>query len=260
MSAPPPPWFVELLAHRRWVYRTRPFPHVYVRDVFTLDFYRRLAEEFQRLRTSQPDLFTKVTDGYGAGGVSLTRIGNGPFEVFLSRAWNDLIAGVVGVGVTGDVEGSLHRHPPGSPRGWPHHDLTPAWFPEPIPEPTRAGLPSAEIDLKSGARPEGVPARELVRAVAVLFYLGNGPWQPGAGGETGLFADIGTLDPTTGQPIPAISIPPVDNSMIVFECTPRSWHTFLGANISARNCVVMWLHRPREQAEQLWGGERIVQW
>ncbi|NKY46983.1 2OG-Fe(II) oxygenase family protein [Nocardia cerradoensis] len=254
-EAPLPRWFIDLLAHRRWIRRTRPFPHVYVRDVFVAEFYQRLAAEFDRVRSERPDLFGPVAAGYGASGASLTRMRNGPLEVFLSRAWHDLIERVAGVSGSGDVEGSVHHHPPGSPRGWPHHDLTPAWFPGAEPGPEAVGLPADDIDLKSGARPAGVPAREMVRAVAVLFYLGNGEWQPGDGGETGLFADIGTADPA-----PTVVIPPLDNSMVVFECTPRSWHTFLGANTAARNSVVMWLHRPKEQAASRWGGDRIVNW
>ena len=39
----------ELLANRRWVRRTRPFPHVYARVVFVPDFYARLDGEFDVL-------------------------------------------------------------------------------------------------------------------------------------------------------------------------------------------------------------------
>ncbi|AHH22300.1 hypothetical protein NONO_c75450 [Nocardia nova SH22a] len=252
-EAPLPRWFVDLLAHRRWIRRTRPFPHVYVRDVFVAEFYQRLAAEFERAHAERPELFTPVAAGYSATGAGLGELRNGPLEVFLSRAWHDLIERVAGVPATGDVEGSLHHHAPGSPRGWLHHDLSPAWFRETAPAAGEVGLPFDGINVKTGERPAGVPARELVRAVAVLFYLGNGPWQPGDGGETGLFTD-GTA------PAPAVVVPPLDNSMIVFECTPRSWHTFLGANTGPRNSVVMWLHRPREEAERRWGGNRIVNW
>lgn len=254
-EAPLPRWFTDLLAHRRWVRRTRPFPHVYVRDVFVEEFHQRLVAEFERVRTAQPAVLTPVADGYSASGVTLTKVRNGPLEVFLSRAWHDLIERVAGVPGTGDVEGSLHHHEAGSPRGWPHHDLTPAYFPAPAPAPGTVGLPAAGIDLKTGARSAGTPARELVRAVAVLYYLANDEWKAGDGGETGLFADLAAT-----TPVPAVTVPPLNNSMIVFECTPRSWHTFLGNNTAARNCVVMWLHRPKQEAVQRWGGDRIVHW
>jgi hypothetical protein len=243
-EAPLPRWFTDLLAHRRWVHRTRPFPHVYVREVFVREFYDRLATEFTALQ-KQPGLFRPIAPEYGATGVNLWQLGKGPLELFMSRAWHDLITAVAGVpdDVTGDVEGSLHHHDPDSPRGWPHSDLAPAWFPGAAPGPDTVGLPGDTVDLKTGERPDGVAARELVRAVAVLFYLGNPEWQPGQGGETALFSAAG---PDTPQPV--VHVPPLNNSMIVFECTPRTWHTFAGDNTGARNSLVMWLHRPRELA------------
>ncbi|WP_216896514.1 2OG-Fe(II) oxygenase family protein [Nocardia alni] len=256
-QAPLPRWFTDLLAHRRWVHRTHPFPHVYVREVFDRRFYERLAAEFEKVSDPASGLFGPVAQGYSATGANLTAIRDSPLEIFLSRAWHDLIAGVVGArgAVTGDVEGSLHHHEPNSPRGWPHNDLAPAWFPDRVPGPGEVGLPAKDIDLKSGARPDGVEARELVRAVAVLFYLGNGDWQPGHGGETSLFTA-----PDSAAPESMVKVPPLNNSMIVFECAPRTWHTFAGGNTAARNSVVMWLHQPREQAVRRWGGTGIVDW
>jgi hypothetical protein len=256
-ETPLPRWFTDLLAHRHWVRRTQPFPHVYVREVFVRGFYDRLAGEFERVLREQPGLFGSVAEGYGATGVNLTQVRNGPMELFLTRAWHDLLARLVGVQdeATGDVEGSLHHHPPDSPRGWPHHDLAPAWFPGQAPGPDTVGLIGEDVDLETGATRDGAAARELVRAVAVLFYLGNAEWQPGAGGETALFS---AADRNTSQP--AVHVPPLNNSMVVFECTPRSWHTFAGANTAARNSVVMWLHRPREQAVRRWGGAAIANW
>ncbi|WP_328407557.1 2OG-Fe(II) oxygenase [Nocardia sp. NBC_00403] len=250
-----PPWFVELFAHRRWIRRAGPFPHVYARDVFVPEFFQRLTEEFQRVLRQQSEAFTQVTDGYSASGVPLTTLRDGPLALFLSREWHDLIAGVAGVATTGDVEGSLHHHPVGSPSGWPHNDLNPAWFAGPAPGPGEIRTPDGTVDLKTGARDSAITARETVRAVAVLFYLGNPGWTVGDGGETALYEHI-----AGSSPVPALTVPPLDNSMVLFECTPRSWHTFVGNNAAARNSVVMWLHRPKSDAVQRWGGDRIAQW
>ncbi|WP_433757792.1 2OG-Fe(II) oxygenase family protein [Nocardia sp. CA-135398] len=92
-----------------------------------------------------------------------------------------------------------------------------------------------------------------MRAVAVLFYFGNPDWRPGDGGETGLFAHIGA------NPVPALTVPPLNNSLLLFECTPRSWHSFVGDNVAARNSVMMWLHRPKEDVLRRWGGDSIAQ-
>ncbi len=249
-------WFGQLFAHRRWIRRSHPFPHVYARDVFVPEFYRRLAEELRRVRRERPGLFETVTAGYSADGIRLTDLRDGPLGVFSSREWHDLVARLGGAEATGDIEGSIHHHEPGSPFGWPHNDLNPAWFPGPPPDRDEVRLPDDTVDIKTGARAPGVVARETVRAVAVLFYLGNPGWQPGDGGETALYDHV-----ADGATLPSVVlVPPLDNSLLLFEVTPRSWHTFAGNNVRDRNSVVMWVHRTRADAERRWGGDKIVYW
>ncbi|MGQ4597929.1 2OG-Fe(II) oxygenase family protein [Nocardia sp. R6R-6] len=249
-------WFAELFAHRRWVRRSQPFPHVYARDVFVPEFYQRMTDELHRVRRERPELFVSIADGYSADGVRLSDLRDGPLAIFSSREWHDLVARLGGVEATGDIEGSLHHHPPGSPFGWPHNDLNPAWFPGPAPGPDEVRLPDRTVDTKTGSRESGVAARETVRAVAVLFYLGNPGWQPGDGGETALYDHV-----ADDAALPSVTlVPPLDNSLVLFEVTPRSWHTFAGNNAKDRNSVVMWVHRPRAEAERRWGGDTIVHW
>ncbi|MGV9721033.1 2OG-Fe(II) oxygenase family protein [Nocardia beijingensis] len=257
LATPPvPQWFAELFAHRRWIRRSRPFPHVYARDVFVPEFYRRLAEEVDRVRVRRPELFAPIAAGYSADGVRLADLRDGPLAVFSSREWHDLVARLGGVEATGDVEGSLHHHGPGSPFGWPHNDFNPAWFPGPPPGPGEVRLPDDTVHTKTGARAPGVVARETVRAVAVLFYLGNPGWEPGDGGETALYDHV-----AEGAALPSVTlVPPLDNSLLLFEVTPRTWHTFAGNNVEDRNSVVMWVHRTKADAERRWGGDRIVHW
>ncbi|MEU8895320.1 2OG-Fe(II) oxygenase [Nocardia sp. NPDC048505] len=252
-----PAWFTELFAHRRWVRRATPFPHIYVRDVFVEEFYHRLATEYERVRRDRQPEFHVVSEHYSADAISLNKLRNGPLALFGSREWHDLIAGVTGVRGTGDIEGAVHHHPPESPRGWPHSDLAPAWFGGPAPTAEEIRLPDDTVDIQTGERESGVEARELVRGVAVMFYLANDPgWEAGDGGETALFAHVnGRHDPE-----PDLLVPPLNNSMVIFECTPRSWHSFAGGNTHDRNSVVMWLHRPKSEAVRRWGEDHIVKW
>ncbi|MBF6127802.1 2OG-Fe(II) oxygenase [Nocardia brasiliensis] len=251
-----PQWFADLFAHRRWIRRTQPFPHVYARDVFVPEFYQRLTEEFSRVRREEADRFGRVAANYSADGLGLAELRDGPFGVFTSREWHDLVAGVAGVTATGDVEGSVHHHAPGAPYGWPHNDLNPAWFPGDPPGPDEVRLPGDGVDTKTGEHPPGVTARANVRAVAVLFYFGNPDWQPGDGGETALYDNL-----AEGETMPNLTlVPPLDNSLILFEVTPRTWHTFAGNNRRERSSVVMWVHRTKEDAVQRWGGDNIVYW
>ncbi|CAM4243980.1 2OG-Fe(II) oxygenase family protein [Nocardia ninae] len=251
-----PKRFADLFAHRRWIRRSDPFPHVYARDVFVPEYFARMSEDLARVRRESPDLFQQVAANYSADGIRLANLRGTAFDVFASREWHDLVAGIAGVTATGDVEGSVHHHAPGAPYGWPHNDLNPAWFPGEPPSPDEVRLPADSVDIKSGQREAGVLARESIRAVAVLFYFGNPEWQPGDGGETALYNNL-----SDGEKLPELTlIPPLDNSLILFEVTPRTWHTFAGGNIKDRNSVVMWVHRTKDDAVARWGGDKIVYW
>jgi 2OG-Fe(II) oxygenase superfamily len=172
----------------------------------------------------------------------------------VSREWHDLLARIVGVTATGDVSASVHHHDPGGASGWPHNDLNPGWFAEPAAGPDEVRLAAeGDVGYHHGTRPEGVPARETVRAVSLLFYLANPPWSPGDGGETGLYESV-------RADRPSVAVPPVNNSLVAFECTPFSYHGFISNHRAPRNSVVMWLHRDRGEAVERWGEQSIVSW
>jgi 2OG-Fe(II) oxygenase superfamily len=250
--APNPP-LRELIAHRRWVRRTVPFPHVVATNVFVADFYQRLHDQFLALLRDRPQAFNKGIANYDAAAADIGPY-DGPLSLFVSREWHDLLGALTGVTGTGDMIATMHHHDPGSRRGWPHNDLAPGWFGGPPPCPDEVRLAGVDgVGYRDGTRPDGVSARPGVRAASALFYVANEPWQPGDGGETGLFSS------GTGRQGPAAVVPPVNNSLVIFECTPYSQHTFLGAR-KPRNSVVMWIHRPLAETVQRWGERSIVYW
>lgn len=243
-----------LLRNRRWVRRRLPFPHVVARDVFVPAFYERLASQFREVERERPQAFRRDMPGYDATGAALGTFADGPLGVFVSRPWHDLMAGLFGVSATGDVNASLHHHEPGSADGWPHNDLNPGWFGG---APAGAGEVRLNTDYRvsyyTGEGPDATPARETVRAVSLLFYLANPDWHPGDGGETALYA-------RRSGGAPAVLVPPVNNSLVAFECTPHSFHGFVGNRRTVRNSVVMWVHRPPADVQDRWGAESIVRW
>lgn len=245
-----------LLAHRRWVRRTDPFPHVVAQNVFTPEFYAAMHEQYLAFERMNPGLFQRSLGNYDATAVDLRQVQDGPLGVFLSRPWHDLMAGLFGVQATGDVSGNLHHHDPHSQSGWPHADFCPGWFPGPPPGTDEIRLSANDIvDYRKGPVRSGIEARETIRAVSLLFYLGNPDWTPGDGGETALFGS-GSGARREG---PAAVVPPVNNSLVMFECTPFSWHTFL-TNTKPRNAVVMWVHRSKADAIARWGERAIAYW
>src|SRR5690606_37200129 len=160
---PAPAWFVGLFAHRRWIRRTEPFPHVYAREVFTEEFSGRLRAEVARVRTTGGTGDTAspgATAGREHTAISLWELRDGPLALFTSREWHDLIAGlaeaVLPGGGAGAVTGTLRHHPVGGQAGETRHEPTGA-----------AG------------------------ALALLFHLGPAEWRAGDGGETALYPVAG---------------------------------------------------------------------
>jgi hypothetical protein len=249
------------LHNRQWFSNPRPFHHFHVRNVFETDVYSALEQHYLAVlarglsETPTRDRFARMA-GYDAYSFSFTREMEGPLTLFTSRRWHDLIASAYQLRATGDVRGGLHHHLPGSGTGGVHNDLNPGWFAG-QPQPGKVNLSDAALcsyHTGKAADPLVLP-RRTIRAVAVLFYLCNPLWQPGDGGETALFRSY-----SRSPDKPELTVPPIDNSMLVFECTPESWHTFVSNRLRPRNSVIMWLHRDYTEAVKHWGEEQIIKW
>jgi hypothetical protein len=253
----------DLLAQRRYWRRREPFPHVVAQDVFNPDVAAALEGAFASVlarglaAAREPERFCRSVPGYGAYVFHLGPGTDGPLSLFLSRDWHDLLARLFGVEATLDVDAALHHHERHSPSGWVHNDLNPGCF---VDQPRPDGVNASDVnacDYQTGeakVRSRGAP-REVVRAVALMYFLGNEPWSPGDGGETGLFADA-----WSDVGAPAARVPPRNNSLVAFECTPRSYHAFLTNPRATRSSVILWLHRRKAEVVARWGERSIQRW
>jgi hypothetical protein len=143
----------------------------------------------------------------------------------------------------------------GSQHGFPHNDLNPGWFlTSPLPD--DLAIAGSDIEYTTGTvldeTTESEPI-ETIRAASVLFYLANRKWEIGDGGGTGLYRS-GKDDIER----PVAMVPPLNNSMLMFECTPVSYHGFISNHRNPRNSIVMWLHRPKQEVVERWGERAIV--
>jgi hypothetical protein len=199
--------------------------------------------------------FGRGIPGYDVTAYTVTGRTPGPLSLFCSRSWHDMLAGLFGVNATGELNIALHHHAVGSLDGSPHNDLNPGWFAD---RPRSDGIivhdPAYGCDYRFGTEKPDVGTFERVRAVAVIFYLAN-PVRGVVGGETGLYR-------AASDPIdrPSEVVPPVNNSLVAFECTPTSFHAFISNRRVVRNCLVMWLHREKKEAIRRWGESSIVYW
>lgn len=215
----------QVLANRRWAWRRSPFAHVVAWNVFRPRVYGDLVQAFQAF--IQSDGALKYSDEHDFVGGPLTPDVAPPLDVFLSPTWHDVFGRLFGLDLIRHTSAGVHRHRPGSRSGFPHND----------------------IKIERSA--EGV---DCVRAVALLFYLNSPEWRPGDGGGTGLYRHW-------SNPVdqPNIVIPPVDNSLLAFECSPYSYHAFL-TNRRARDSIVVFLYRPLADFQAQWGPEGLSQY
>lgn len=196
-------------------------------------------------------------NNYTAYNMSLGPQEKSALALFTSRDWHDMVGGLFNTELTGEIDMSLHHHPAGSRGGWLHTDYSPGWF---IDNANAEGihLSSQEHGLyKTGRRTTDGAGRpwQRMRGIAMLFYLCNPGWEAADGGETGLYGSI--TDPVDR---PAGRIPPLNNSIVLFECTPFSYHTFMGNPRRPRNAIVWWAHRDFDKAVQCWGKEKVSWW
>jgi len=243
----------QIVANRRWQKRLTPFPHVIARDVFVPAVAAEIQEAVGRVLAD--DGMGPITR-YDASGWSFPPDIDWPLRLFTTRAWHDLISTAVDATTIAYVSGAIHHHEVGGESGRPHNDLNPVYFAEAEPRDGMVLLDGDQVDLKTGAtRDEGVAVRRTTRAVSILYYAANPPWHPGDGGETGLYER--RTDPVAR---PAVRVPPINNSLVAFACTPNSFHSFISNRVSPRTSITMWLHAADRDPMARWGEPSLELW
>ena len=240
-------WFRE---HRR------PFRHFRAQNVFPDDVYQALASRFSEiLRQSSAGVpgayqLAQSSPNYDARilGVddALARL----FSPLFSMEAIQQIHGLMDFPFIPIVDGALHSSPVGSRTGWIHTDFCAAWFDHSIPPagpflyPRRDRCEYFSGELKT----PGAAPRKYARAAALLFYLCNDGWRPGDGGETGLYGSQVLSSRSAVE-----FVPPLDNSLLLFECSPHSYHRFIHNPGRVRNSIILWIHATPELMQAKWG-------
>jgi hypothetical protein len=240
----------QMLSGHPWTRAMKPFPHFTAQDVFVPEFYAAFQEAFFKMIQVDQSYLPQ----HDIHGITITPGQEGAIAFFASKTWHDFLAKLLGIKVTAHVNVGLHRHRIRSANGFPHNDLNPGWF---VDHETNEGIVLAQPDLCSYTdgqiRQPNIKPRQVVRAAALIFYLANPQWYPGDGGETGLYERY-----SDSPEQPYLAIPPINNSLLAFECTPYSLHGFISNRRTIRHSVVMWLHRERSEVVARWGEEAII--
>jgi hypothetical protein len=250
-----------ILANRAWLRRSWPFPHIVARNVFKPDFYSALSRQMGEILggglsdVAARDRFSRNIPGYDAYGIGLDHTVPEPAAIFLSPGWRDLISDLFRITRTPYVFAGAHHHAIGSKNGFIHNDFNPVWFLRS--SGSEIQIPRQELcAYKTG---EGLAADadkvEVVRGAVVIIFLLNDGWQRGDGGETGLFESSQSCIAE-----PDVRCSPENNSLLAFECTPYSFHAFQRNRKLPRTSLIMWVHRPLEEATAKYGASRLERW
>ncbi len=244
----------DALTGEPWRYFAGPFPHIVAKNVFVPAVQAELEAAYEAVGREEglgwvrPDFTGFTITAFGDRHKPL-------FPQFLCPEWLQMLARVCGVPVTPDIDGGLHHHTIGSSTGWVHNDNNPGWF-EPRDDGDVNFCDRSRWDYKTGKIlvPGAQPVMR-VRAISMIYFLGNGDWQEGDGGETGLYEH-------GRQPVlqPSKRIPPLDNSILLFAVAPHSWHSFLTNVRKPRRSVIMFLHQESEVFGTKWGRQSLVKW
>ncbi len=231
-----------------WIERKLPFTHFYLQDFFASHFYNQLSIDFHS-RTQQKSSTQQNLEIFDLDTVLVDSL-----CFFSSSEWMKFIASKFDLPLTNYINIGLHRHAINSPTGWIHNDLNPGWFisnkqSEPI-------LPSPICNYKNGnTTNENISKIKVVRSIAIIIYLNNPQPSEMDGGETGLFAN-----PYNNPNQPNVKIPAENNSILIFPCSPNSFHTFITNKNFVRNSIIMWFHSPIGWAVTKWGKQSIIEW
>lgn len=233
-------------------FHTWPFRYWHMRNVYEASVYEALALAMEVLvETNQ---CARKIPGYDAGGAGFLSSSPAPLAVFHSPAQRDWLNSLFGVPNTPYLSAGAHFHKRHSKSGFIHNDYNPGWFPV-----SHEAIQEVRSDLchyKTGKGPLPDHAKvQTIRGVGMIFYVGNDPWAPGDGGETGLYLHE---DDPVDQPV--VAIPPLNNSLFAYECTPQSWHSFITNTKSTRTNIIMWTHRLYAEAVAQHGEEGIEAW
>jgi hypothetical protein len=233
-----------------WIYE-RPFRHIRAQGVFRTDVYERLEAEFLEIRDradgcAEP-AFKKARSAYDALILTMHQQLASRFAPLFERRWIDFLAKLLSLEPIPQIDGALHHIPVNSRSGWVHNDFCSGWFNR---------LHRGEIifpdrrncDYFTGtAKSAQVKPQEFIRTATMIFYLTKDEWKDGCGGETGLYAS------SRGREGEMSAVPPISNSLLLFSCSPHSWHSLIGNPGCPRNSIILWLHSSVENAQARWG-------
>jgi 2OG-Fe(II) oxygenase superfamily len=250
-----------VLQYGQWWEYKYPFRHLRATDILPAKSYDAISAAFSEIlnatqctREGQPR-FRQSTANYDVEMLALNKSLAPRFQPFFTQRWLKSLSGLLDIPFTAKIDGALHSAPKGSRTGWIHTDCCSGWF-DADTEATSDGIifpDRSRCDYFEGrAHVADAKPVEYIRAATFIFYLCNPSWKSGQGGETGLYSSAKESSNARFD-----LIPPRDNTLLLFECSPHSYHRFITNPGCRRNSIILWLHSTPKFASSRWGADAI---
>lgn len=212
-----------------------PFNHIIIKNLLKDDIYNSLCENFESyiIKTKK---FGKIGDTnlfYDAKIYEMKEedCKNG-YEFFVSLFWQSCISFLFQKQFNQHIAYTLHEHEPNTKDGYPHLDLSICSVIEDHNKQIKLTGDCLYADDSKLRQPY---TKKIVRSVAGLYYFNNKTnGNDDLGGGTAIYNDYNT------QNINKI-IPPINNSMFLFEIGSKSFHGFKKSKFK-RSAIVQWFH------------------
>ncbi len=220
-----------------------PYNHVVLRHVFNKETYLHLRDLVQKYKNKGQRIGQvghEERHFYQARNYSptATELQEMKCSILISKSLRNFIIGFFDTIVNDYIAVGIHTHKSGSPSGWAHSDLNIVSFKKDLAAFDETSLKLWERGSCSYADDSAYNQPHTIktaRHIACIYYVDNQPWQLGDGGETAIYSEY-------ENDIPIFSkIPPLNNTMLIFEINPVSSHGFLQTK-KERNSIIWWYH------------------
>lgn len=236
-----------------------PFPHVIIDNAFPEKIHRGLTREFQSAinrglsLTWNKNLFSRLAI-YNAYIWTPNPASQSFSNIFFTHEWLNFIAGFFpDVKRTNNTGVTFHHHSIKSQDTLIQHGMAYGAFKnDPLPN----GINAWYHQCKHTQDPTLLDTPDIfheVRAIAIVYFLNNKPWQKSGGGEISLYHKKEDNEPS-------VAIAPINNRLLIFEATPHSFHAFKKNLIHERNCIIQWIFEKSEDTFRKYNKKNIVPW
>ena len=243
--------FVNLGDLRRY---TKPFVHYRATNVLNEDSYSKISSAFLSILSNKSGdndcKLKRFNKNYDTLMLGINSKLAAMFSPFFTEGFLSSVSEFLSKPFVKRIEGGLHSNPRNSLTGYIHTDFCSGWFDESSISDEGIIFPErSRCDYFTGAikSPTAKPV-EYIRSATLIYYLCNDGWQAGDGGETALYG-ASRFNSNTFFDL----VPPVNNSLLLFNCSPHSYHRFISNPGKTRNSLILWLHSTVDYAVSRWG-------